>query len=78
MTIDAGVLGTLREAPEGTEQFGSVEVTRWGDKVWLTIRSEQSVGKAIELTLDDAREVAALLTRSASSVARKIRDEPQA
>jgi hypothetical protein len=63
-----------------TERFEncSVEVARWGPNVWLAIRSEQSVGKAIELTLDEASDLAAELTRAASSTQRRIRDEPRA
>ena len=60
------------------EENCSVEVIRWGPAVWVAIRSEQSVGKAVELTLDEARDLAAELTRAANSTKRRIRDEPQA
>lgn len=65
---------------EGADRLenASVEVLRWGASIWLTIRSEQSVGKAIELTLDEARRVGRELERAASSTQRRIRDEPQA
>lgn len=56
----------------------SVEVWRWGPKVRLAIRSEDSVGKCIELTLEDARDLAQRLTSTITGTRRAIRDEPQA
>jgi hypothetical protein len=60
------------------DESASVEVWRWGPKVRLAIRSEDSVGKAIELTLDEARSLAAQLDSATRSGTRKVRDEPQA
>lgn len=58
------------------EENASVEVARWGSEVWLTIRSEQSVGKSIGLSVVEAEEVATLLRRSASSTPHRVQDEP--
>lgn len=63
---------------EEREENASVEVARLGPDVWLTIRSEQSVGKSIALTVADAEEVATLLQRSARSHLRRVKDRPQA
>ena len=60
------------------EENASVEVWRWGRVVRLAIRSEQSIGKCIELTLEEARSLAADLDCSTRIHARKVRDEPQA
>lgn len=58
------------------EENASVEVARWGSEIWLTIRSEQSVGKSIGLSIAEAEEVASLLQRSAGSTLRRVQDEP--
>ena len=56
----------------------SVEVWRWGPVVHLAIRSEDSKGKATELTLGEAKTLAEQLFACATSQQRKVRDEPQA
>lgn len=56
----------------------SVEVWRWGPTVRLAIRSEDSTGKAIELTFEEARSLAAQLDRATRSTTRLVKDEPQA
>lgn len=56
----------------------SVEVWRWGRAIRLAIRSEDSVGKCIELSLDDAADLAQRLTATINADKRRIRDEPQA
>lgn len=56
----------------------SVEVWRWGSGMRLAIRSEQSVGKCIELSLDDACELAERIVATMKGTKRAIRDEPQA
>ena len=56
----------------------SVEVWRWGRSVRLAIRSEDSPGKCIELSLDDAQDLAHRLTATINTDKRAIRDEPQA
>jgi hypothetical protein len=56
----------------------SVEVWRWGSSIRLAIRSRQSVGKCIELSLEDAQDLAERLLSSMNADRRRIRDEPQA
>jgi hypothetical protein len=56
----------------------SVEVWRWGRSIRLAIRSRQSVGKCIELSLDDAQSLAERLISTMNADRRKVRDEPQA
>ena len=56
----------------------SVEVWRWGRAVRLAVRSEDSPGKCIELSLDDAQDLAHRLTATINADKRRIRDEPRA
>lgn len=56
----------------------SIEVWRWGDAIRIAIRSQDSVGKCIELPIDEARDFANRVSASASNFVRAIRDEPQA
>jgi hypothetical protein len=56
----------------------SVEVWRWGASIRLAIRSRQSVGKCIELSLEDAQDLAERLLSTMNADRRRIRDEPQA
>jgi hypothetical protein len=70
--------GATGMSDETRMENASVEVWREGPEVWIAIRSEQSVGKAVALSRDEAREVAGLLTRSANGDLRPIRDNPQA
>lgn len=68
------------EPPEGSdwhEENASVEVWRWGGAVRVAIRSENSVGKSIELPLPDARDLAERLLAAVNSNRRKVKDEPQ-
>lgn len=56
----------------------SVEVWRWGRRIRLAIRSEDSVGKCIELELAEAMELSERLVATINADKRRIRDEPQA
>jgi hypothetical protein len=56
----------------------SVEVWRWGRAIRLAIRSEESVGKCIELNLDEAHDLAERILSTMRGMKRPIRDEPQA
>lgn len=69
--------GATPEEGWSTEN-ASIEVWRWGPHVRLGIRSETSTGKAIELTLEEARSLADDLDRATRLYSRKVRDEPQA
>ncbi|MDE2106117.1 MAG: hypothetical protein KGL39_53335 [Patescibacteria group bacterium] len=72
--------GVMAEGITGDwhEENASVEVWRWGRAVRLAIRSEDSAGKAVELTLAEARTIGDQLLRAATPQGRLIRDEPLA
>ncbi len=60
------------------QESASVEVWRGGSAGRIAIRSEESAGNAIELTLEEARSLAAHLDRATRVASRMVRDEPQA
>ena len=72
----------MDEQETDSDGFGfedcSVEVWRWGRSIRVAIRSAQSTGKCIELSLDDAQNLAERLIGTINADRRKIRDEPQA
>lgn len=60
-------------------ETASVEVWRDGPAVWVSIRSQESVGKAIALAFDDVDDLIQRLHAARNTTTtRKIRDEPQA
>ena len=66
------------EGGEWDEEPASIEVWRWGRAVRVAIRSEKSMGKAIELTRQEARDLISDIERALLSTVRKVRDEPRA
>ena len=60
------------------EEMASVEVWRWGTSIRLAIRSEDSVGKCIELSVPDARDLAERLLSTINAGKRKVKDDPRA
>ena len=76
MTTDPGAEG--RAADGFAWESCSVEVWRWGRSIRLAIRSEDSIGKCIELSLDDAQDLAARLTATINAGKRRVKDDPRA
>jgi hypothetical protein len=62
------------ELYRSARDLGNVQAAAKG----LAIRSEVSVGKCIELSLDEAQDLADRLTSTMTGEKRRIRDEPQA